>query len=179
MKILLHMCCGPCASAIVESLQADGHDVYGYFFNPNIHPLVEFRKRMDSAYKLANIKEMKMIGSPTYGLDDYLRNVVYREENKCLICYSMRLNEAARMARVGNFDAFTSTLFISPHQNHEQMIEIAKNSAKKESTKLYYQDFRKLFKRSIELSKEYELYRQQYCGCIYSEEERYRHQKKI
>lgn len=179
MKILLHMCCGPCASAIIEFLKNEGHEVYGYFFNPNIHPLVEYRKREEAAYKLADILDVKMIGNPGYGLKQYIREVAYRENKRCFLCYNIRLMETARMARVGKFDAFTTTLLISPFQNHEQIIEVAKNSAEKENTSFYYQDFRDLFKKSIEMSKEYQLYRQQYCGCIYSEEERYQNQKTI
>jgi predicted adenine nucleotide alpha hydrolase (AANH) superfamily ATPase len=179
MKILLHMCCGPCASAIIDFLQNEGHEVYGYFYNPNIHPLVEYRKRKESAYKIAKIKEVKMIGDPQYGLKEYLREVVFRENKRCYLCYNMRISETARLARKGKFDAFTTSLLISPYQNHEQIIELAKISADRENVKFYYHDFRELFKRSLELSNEHDLYRQQYCGCIYSEEERYRNQKNI
>ena len=179
MKILLHICCGPCASAIIKYLKEAGHDVYGYFYNPNIHPLVEYRRRKESAYKLAKIMDVKMIGEPEYGLKDYLREVVYRENKRCYLCYNMRLAETARMARVVKFDAFTTTLLISPYQAHKQIIELANVAADRENTKFYYHDFRELFNESIELSKEYDLYRQQYCGCIYSEEDRYRNQKNI
>ncbi len=179
MKILLHICCGPCASVIIKYLKKEGYDVYGYFYNPNIHPLVEYRKRKESAYKLAEIMDIKMIGEPEYGLKEYLREVVYRENKRCYLCYNMRLSETARMARVGKFDAFTTTLLISPYQAHNQIIELANVAADRENVKFYYHDFRELFKRSIALSEEYDLYRQQYCGCIYSEEERYRNQKNI
>ncbi|MFP4456258.1 MAG: epoxyqueuosine reductase QueH [Clostridia bacterium] len=179
MKILLHMCCGPCASATIEYLKKEGHEVYGYFYNPNIHPLMEYRKREESAYKLAEIMNIKMIGEPKYGLNEYLREVVYRENKRCYLCYNMRISETARMARVGKFDAFTTTLLISPYQAHNQIIELANVAADRENISFYYYDFRELFKRSIELSKEHNLYRQQYCGCIYSEEDRYKNQKNI
>ncbi len=179
MKILLHMCCGPCASSIIEKLQEEGHEVYGYFFNPNIHPLLEYRKRLESAYKIAKAKGVKMLGNPEYGLTNFLQEVVYREGKRCYLCYNMRIKEVARMARVGKFDAFTTTLLISPYQNHEQIIELSNIMESKEGVKFYYEDFRTIFSRCREISKEYSLYRQQYCGCIYSEEDRYKNQKEI
>ncbi len=175
MKILLHICCGPCASAVIEELQSQGHEVYGYFYNPNIHPLYEYRKRLEAVEKITGIMGVKLIGEPTYGMKEFLRNVVFREEQRCRICYNMRLEETAKMAQKGRFDAFTTTLLISPFQNHDLLREEGESHA----VPFYYQDFRSLFKRSRELAEEHGLYRQQYCGCIYSEEERYRHQKKL
>ncbi len=173
MKILLHCCCGPCSIYPVAALQEEGHDLRGYFFNPNIHPYTEFTKRLDtfSGYT-------QKIGLPTiivsnYDLEEYLRSVAFREGERCRICYSVRLQKAAQIARKGKFDAFTTTLLVSPFQKHELIKEIAAAIATETGVPFYYQDFRLGFKEGVLKSKEEKMYRQQYCGCVYSERDRY------
>ncbi len=179
MKILLHICCGPCATYCVQELKNEGHEVFGYFYNPNIHPLTEYRLRKESAQKTADILEIKLIDDTDYDVQSFLRTVVFREQERCKLCYHMRMLATVKVAKRGKFDAFTTTLLISPFQKHQQIIDIGNSLALEYGVPFHYQDFRCGFKQSVELSKEYELYRQQYCGCIFSEEERYRHQKKI
>ena len=179
MKTLLHMCCGPCATYCYKTLKEEGHNVYGYFYNPNIHPLVEYRKRKESAYDFAEKVGLQLIGTSEYGLTEFIQNVAFREANRCFICYNMRLLQTAKLAKKGGFEAFTTTLLISPFQNHESIIEVGKAIEAETGVKFMYRDFRKGFKQSVQLSKELNLYRQQYCGCIYSEEERYKNQKKV
>ena len=188
MKILMHMCCGPCSCYPTEKLRADGFEPVGFFFNPNIHPYQEWRKRLKAAREFAEKVNIKFIAENHYGLRDFLAKVsnvvesVNSEEtfknsdgwhNRCKICYSWRLSETAKFAAENNFEMFTSTLFYSIHQNHELMKKIAEHFAKVYGVQFYYEDFRAGWQRGIDLSLELELYRQNYCGCIFSEEERF------
>lgn len=178
MKLLLHICCGPCASAPLYQLLEQGHDVTGFFYNPNIHPYTENQKRLDSVKILAEKTGIKLIVFDQYDLEQFLRNTVFREEMRCGFCYEMRLAEAAKVAKKGHFEAFTSSLLISPMQKHELIRSVGENLGKAYDVPFYYEDFRPLYPKSVTLSKELGLYRQQYCGCIYSEKERYLGKKK-
>ena len=173
MNILLHLCCGPCGTATVKSLVQAGHDVTGFFYNPNVHPYTEFLRRLDAVKKFAEQLPLKMIYHDEYDLRGFLRNVVFREDERCRFCYHMRLLRTAAVARKGSFDAFTSTLFVSPHQDHELMKAVAGAVSAEVGVPFHYQDFREVYKESYELSRKYDLYRQPYCGCIFSEYERY------
>ncbi|WP_457569824.1 epoxyqueuosine reductase QueH [Desulfurobacterium sp.] len=180
-RVLLHICCAPCACYPLEILRKEGFEVYGFFYNPNIHPYSEFLKRLEAVKKFEEIENLKVIYMDKYPLEDWLRAVVFREERpvRCQICYSMRFEMTASVAKNGKFDFFTSTLFYSKYQNHKTMKMCAESAAAKFGVKFLYKDFREGWKRGIEKSKEYNLYRQQYCGCIYSEKERYYKSKKI
>lgn len=173
MKLLLHMCCGPCAYKIIDVLKEDGFDLHGLFYNPNIHPYTEYKKRLESAQRTVDIKDIPLIVLDEYRLDEFLRNSAYRENIRCKFCYSMRLERAASVAQKGNFDFFTSTLLISPYQKHELIKEIGEEAAVKYKVDFYYKDFRSYFKEGLNCAREEELYMQQYCGCIYSERDRY------
>ncbi|WP_022846849.1 MULTISPECIES: epoxyqueuosine reductase QueH [unclassified Desulfurobacterium] len=174
-RVLLHICCAPCACYPLEVLKQEDFEVYGLFYNPNIHPYTEFLKRLETVKKFEEITKIKIIYINKYPLEEWLRAVVYREERpiRCQICYSMRFEMTASVAKKGKFDFFTSTLFYSKYQNHEIMKMCAESAASKFGVKFLYRDFRKGWREGIEKSKEYNLYRQQYCGCIYSEKERY------
>ncbi|MGI6344233.1 MAG: epoxyqueuosine reductase QueH [Bacillota bacterium] len=173
MKLLLHACCGPCASYSVEALREAGHEPYGYFYNPNIHPYQEYQRRLESFEKLAEQMNLPMLQPGGYDFTDWLRQTVYREEIRCRFCYQIRLEQAARIAKHGKFDAFTTTLLISPFQQHDLIRQVGEAVGEQYGIPFYYQDFRPGFRRSVQLSRDFGLYRQQYCGCIYSEVERY------
>ena len=188
MKILLHMCCGPCSCYPVKKLREEGFEPTGFFFNPNIHPHQEWRRRLLTAREFAEKVGMKLFYDNHYGLREFLQKVAGTIEDinspdtiqnadghhkRCKICYARRLGEAARFAAENNFEIFTSTLFYSIHQNHELMKSIAENFAKQFGVKFYYEDFRSGWQEGIDLSLELGLYRQNYCGCIFSEEERF------
>jgi hypothetical protein len=177
MKILLHVCCGPCSIYPIDSLRKAGHEIRGYFYNPNIHPFTEFRQRRDTFTEYAQI-ELPVIVDEQYELENFLREVVFREGERCRICYSMRLQRTAQIARKGKFDAFTTTLLVSPFQKHDLIKEIATSVSQETGVPFFYQDFRIGFKEGVLQSKEAKMYRQQYCGCIFSEKERYAHTKK-
>lgn len=177
MKVLLHCCCGPCASYSVETLREAGHQVYGYFYNPNIHPYQEYQRRLESFEKLADLVELPVVGVGAYDYQEWLRQTVYREQVRCRLCYQIRLEQTAKIAKHGKFEAFSTSLLISPFQQHEAIKQVGEALAVQYNIPFLYMDFRPGFKRSVELSKQYELYRQQYCGCIYSEVERYAPQR--
>lgn len=179
MKILLHVCCGPCSIYPVESLRKAGHEIRGYFFNPNIHPFTEFTKRLETFTDYAQKIELPFILDDSYELENFLRGVVFREGERCRVCYSMRLKKAAQIAKKGKFDAFTTTLLVSPFQKHELIKEIASSVSQETGVSFYYQDFRGGYKEGVEKSKEEKMYRQQYCGCVFSEKERYTPKKSV
>ena len=148
MNILLHMCCGPCACYPVPKLRSEGHDITGYFFNPNMH-------RLTTAQEYAQKVDLKLIVDTNYQLRDFLQRALTIEKNtdglnldnrRCRMCYAWRLHQTAIYAKENNFDAFSS---------------------------FFYEDFRPGFAEGTQTSIDLELYRQPYCGCIFSEEERY------
>lgn len=176
MNLLLHMCCGPCSCYPVKVLREQGIEPTGYFFNPNIHPYKEWDMRLKAAEEFAARSEMKIITDKHYMLRDFLRRALAAEQvenGRCRMCYTWRLEETARYAAENGFDAFTSTLFYSIYQQHELMKETAEHFAKVYGVKFYYEDFRPGWQEGIDMSVEMGLYRQPYCGCIFSEEERY------
>jgi len=173
MKILLHICCAPCAIYPLKVLWKGGNDVYGLFYNPNIHPYSEYKRRLDTLEEYARDVGLKVIVSDEYPMEEFLRNVVFREQDRCSYCYYSRLSYAAHIARKGHFDGFTSTLLYSKFQDHDMITSLGNSLAKEYNVKFYYEDFRKGWKEGIETSKKLGMYRQQYCGCIYSEKERF------
>lgn len=185
MSLLLHMCCGPCSCYPVKKLRQEGIEPVGYFFNPNIHPYKEWDMRLKTAKEFAQKVELELITDENYLLREFLKRALAAETGtpatidgsgdmgRCGMCYTWRLGEAARYAAEHGFEAFTSTLFYSIHQQHDLMRERAEFFARQYGVEFYYEDFRLGWQEGIDISKELELYRQPYCGCIFSEEERY------
>ncbi len=173
-KVLLHICCGPCATYPVPVLREKGYQVTGFFCNPNIHPFTEYTNRKASLQKFAEISDLSVIYENDYDPASYFQNVSFRESNRCFYCYTMRLEQTARYARKGKFDYFTTTLLVSKYQKHEMIIGAAEAMAAKYEVPFLYFDFREGFRETGVRAKEMELYRQQYCGCLFSEFERYR-----
>lgn len=150
-----------------------GIDVKGLWFNPNIHPYAEYKNRLESLKKLEGLWQIDLEYVDYYGLKEYLRNVVGNEDSRCEYCYSVRLEKTAKKAIEINADAFSTSLLVSPYQKFNVIIDIGKMMQDKYSVEFYAEDFRRGFNESRRLSKELELYRQKYCGCIYSEMERH------
>jgi predicted adenine nucleotide alpha hydrolase (AANH) superfamily ATPase len=173
MKIVLHACCGPCTVYPLEQLRRKGMEVQGFFYNPNIHPFQEFKRRLAALDDLALQMHCKVEAVREYGLRDYLRRVVFHEDSRCGICYEMRLARTAEYAARTGADAFTTTLLYSKYQNHKQICRLAEQLSRQYDVSFYYQDFRTGWQEGIDRSIEMGLYRQPYCGCIYSEQERY------
>ncbi len=172
-RLLLHICCGPCAAYPLSLLKQEPLETFGFFYNPNIHPYQEFALRRDTAAAYAETLGVKLIVRDEYDVAQFIRDVVYRENDRCRVCYYMRLEAAARTAKKGNFGWYSSTLLYSKMQNHELIREIGESLGRRHGVKFLYRDFRQGWKEGIRLSKEAGLYRQQYCGCIYSEAERF------
>jgi len=172
-KILLHICCAPCTIYPLTRLREDGWEVFGYFYNLNIHPYQEFQKRLETLKNFANMVDLRLILREEYDVEHFIRQVVFRESKRCYYCYTHRLEAAARLAKKSGFDSFTTTLLYSKQQRHDLIREIAEGISRKIGIPFHYEDFREGWKMGIEKSKELGLYRQQYCGCIYSEAERF------
>lgn len=173
MKLLLHSCCGPCTIYPASVLRLDEFDITAYFFNPNIHPFTEFRRRKETLSDFCSDQSIPLILEKEYGLRDFLRKVVYLEKERCFICYSWRLEKTVRYAAANGYAAFTSTLLYSKYQNHLNLKEVGFHLANRYGIKFIYRDFRDGWQKGIDESKQLEMYRQPYCGCIYSEQERY------
>jgi predicted adenine nucleotide alpha hydrolase (AANH) superfamily ATPase len=173
MKILLHICCGPCAIYPVARLREKDYDVMGYFHKNNIHPYTECLQRQETLGEYADRIDLRVIYQDGYDLEGFLQKMTFREKNRCSICYHERLLSAAKIAARGKFDCFSSTLLYSKFQNHEMIRSIGESVGKSAGVRFYYEDFRVGWKEGIDLSKQMGMYRQQYCGCIYSEKERY------
>lgn len=179
MDILLHICCAPCANACIDKLRGDGERVTGFWYNPNIHPFTEYRARRNCLREYAASIEMPLMERDDYGLRPFVREVAEDIDHRCVKCYEMRLFEAARQAAQNGFDGFTSSLFISPYQNHELMREVAERAGVQYGVKFCYQDFWPLFRAGQERARELGFYIQKYCGCVFSEQERYLKPSKI
>jgi predicted adenine nucleotide alpha hydrolase (AANH) superfamily ATPase len=244
LRMLVHICCAPCFTYIHQYLTQEGHDITGYFYNPNIHPYQEYLKRLHCLQRYTSLKPADVIFDKKYDLDKYLvgalqarydppadlvvaqassakkgsngsfhdkidvreslqirvhskddpetkTNTIHVEENshikqdiglnksnpdfnpRCGYCIGLRLERTAARAAAQGYDAFTTTLLQSKYQQHDMVRALGERLAKKHGIKFYYKDFRQYWKDSVKISKELELYRQQYCGCIFSEYERY------
>jgi predicted adenine nucleotide alpha hydrolase (AANH) superfamily ATPase len=173
MKLLLHVCCAPCSTYTVAKLREQGINVSGYFYNPNIHPYREFKKRLSTLKEFAAKIDFELQTEDDYGLTEYLRKVVFHEKQRCSICYDMRLEKTAEKAAKIGADAFSSTLLYSRYQKHENIIATCNKMAERYGVEFYYDDFRQGWQEGIDKAIEMDLYRQPYCGCIYSEQERY------
>jgi len=172
-KILLHICCAPCSVYPLDFLRNEGADVMGFFYKHNIHPYTECLKRQDTLQTYAQKIDLRVIYQQDYNPEEFLRNVVFRESQRCSYCYYDRLRSAALMAKRGKFDCYTTTLLYSKFQKHAMIKAIGESVGKSVGVAFYYHDFREGWKQGIEESKRLNMYRQQYCGCIYSEKERY------
>jgi predicted adenine nucleotide alpha hydrolase (AANH) superfamily ATPase len=167
MKLLLHMCCAPCSVYPVSVLKGEGMDLHGLFFNPNIHPEEEYLKRKE------NVEIFSRAENIPVELWDDMRQEVWEnykgsDEDRCNMCYSIRMDKTASIAKEKGFDAFSTTLLVSPYQKHELIKEIGERLAKKYGIDFYYKDFRPGFRQGQQQAREMGLYRQKFCGCIVS-----------
>ena len=179
MKTLLHICCAPCANQCIEVLRTDGVELTGFWYNPNIHPYTEYRARRDCLREYAQTVELPLLEKNDYALRPFVRAVAEDLDHRCGKCYEMRLFETAKAAKEGGFDSFTSSLFISPYQNFELMRETAERAAMEYGVEFLFRDFRPYFRAGQDRARELNMYMQKYCGCVFSEEERYIKAKKI
>lgn len=172
-KLLMHFCCGPCGVGCMEKLREEGQNFTGFWFNPNIHPFTEYRSRREALRELSVLKGFKMLWRDEYGLRPFIKEVADDIENRCDYCYKVRLEGTAQAAAENGFDAFTTTLLVSPYQDHEKIVYTAQAAAEKFGVEFMYFDFRPYFRDGQAQARELGLYMQKFCGCIFSEEERY------
>jgi predicted adenine nucleotide alpha hydrolase (AANH) superfamily ATPase len=173
MKLLLHICCAPCTIYPLHTLRNQQIDVQGFFHNPNIHPTREYAKRLQTLKDYARISDLEVIISDRYDLEDFLNQTHPWGSERCRVCYRLRLAAAAREAKARQFDAFSTTLLYSRFQKHDWIKEAGLEIAQAHHIPFYYQDFRPGWAEGVIQSKELGLYRQPYCGCIFSEKERF------
>ena len=174
MKILLHTCCAPCLIYPVKRLQDEGFKVKAFYYNPNIHPFSEYNRRKEALETLS--KELQVeIESPEYRPSEFFQAINTKEARpeRCVICWSLRLGKTAKQAKEQGFDAFTSTLLVSPYQDQEMLKVLGDQAASEAGVRFYYEDFRPGFRKAKDQAKVKGIYMQKYCGCIYSEMERF------
>ena len=198
MNILLHVCCSNCSLYPIKILRSGNHDFTGFWFNPNIQPYDEYQSRLASLKKLSDLWKVDIHYREEYKPEEYFRalqiedvsllsdNAANTLDNpelsndfnvppapeRCRTCYQLRLEKTAEEAKKGGFDAFTTTLLISPYQDFEQICEIGIKLAETYDVIFHMDDFRPFFRDAMNLAKEMGLYRQKYCGCIFSKAER-------
>jgi predicted adenine nucleotide alpha hydrolase (AANH) superfamily ATPase len=171
--LLLHICCAPCSISVIASLLEQGESVTGFWYNFNIHPTTEYLARRDCLRTYLDQIDIPLLERDEYGLEDFLQKT-HGQSNRCAICYETRLRATAQMAQASGFSEFTTTLLISPYQNHELLVETGNRVAAESGVRFREYDFRPLFSIGQTAARELGLYRQKYCGCIFSEAERYK-----
>lgn len=172
-KMLLHSCCGPCSTQVIDVLKND-YDLTIFYFNPNIYPNEEYLKRLEEQKRYAKIVGVEVIEGD-YNEKSFLEDIKGLELEpegglRCSKCFEYRLRQTAKLAKEKNFDIFSTTLTVSPHKNSKIINEIGEKISQEEGIEYFAGDFKKKdgYKKSIEFSKQYNLYRQNYCGCRFS-----------
>ena len=179
MKLLMHTCCAPCSVYCIDSLRQEGIEPTVYWYNPNIHPYIEYKTRRDTLKEYTKSINVEAIFEEDYGLDNFCKNVIDDLQNRCQnYCYRVRLEQTAKYAKEHGYDTISTTLLVSPYQKHDKIIEVAEALSKKYDIKFYYYDFRPYFREGQNKARELGLYMQKYCGCVFSEEDRYSKQIK-
>ena len=174
--LLLHICCAPCLASVHEELDEMGIEFQGLWYNPNIQPYREYKKRRKALREYAQKRPVEIIYQDHYDLRGFLTGAIEIEKAgglRCELCYKVRLEFTAREAKELGFKRFSTTLLFSKHQRHELIKEAAEEIATQVEIDFFYHDFRPGAKRSWEICKELDVYMQNYCGCIFSEEERF------
>jgi predicted adenine nucleotide alpha hydrolase (AANH) superfamily ATPase len=177
MKMLLHICCGPCASATIPWWRDRGESVIGFFHNPNIHPLLEHRRRLTGAREVSQISRIDLVEDAAYDPEAWFAGVAPmpdEDRSRCSRCIGLRLEHTAREAVAQGCDAFSTSLSISPWQDQAAIQAEGARAGERYGVEFAYADLRPLCKESRRLSREWGIYRQKYCGCLVSEWERYR-----
>ena len=178
MNTLMHICCAPCANQPIAALREEGISVSGFWFNPNIHPYTEYQARKRTLEEYSKEINMKLVIGGTYDLRTFITNVAADIDGRCSYCYAVRMEETARYAAEHGFDSFTTSLLISPYQNHAGIISVAEAMGQHYGVDFLYRDFRPLFRAGQDYARDHGFYMQKYCGCIFSEEDNYRKKKK-
>lgn len=170
-RILLHICCAPCATYPIERLRELAFSVSGYWYNPNIHPFAEHQMRRASLEAYAVQVKLPMLWHEAYEMPAFLQRVVGKERfrQRCALCYAMRLEQTAHVASEQSYDAFTTTLLISPYQDQAMIRQIGERMGQRYGVSFFFENLRQGWHVRGKLARACDLYQQQYCGCIYSE----------
>lgn len=177
LNTLLHMCCAPCSVKCIETLRGEGVEPVGFWFNPNIHPFTEYKTRKNTLVDYTASIGVKLVVENNYGLRSFIENIYPNFDARCGYCYRVRMEETARYAAEHGLSSFSTTLLVSPYQNHEMIFAAGETAAKMHGVEFLYRDFRPHFQEGQAQAREMGLYMQKYCGCIFSEEERYQKRK--
>lgn len=173
MKLLLHSCCAPCSVKCVDVLRSEGIEPTLFWYNPNIHPVTEYRNRKSALVEWAKEESLEVVIKDEYGLREFINNVYPNYGGRCSYCYSVRLEKAVNTAKELGYTHFSTTLLISPYQNHDMIKGIGEKLSERYGVEFLYRDFRPYFREGQKIAREKGIYMQKYCGCIFSEEERY------
>ena len=178
MKLLMHACCAPCSIYPVDTLRKEKIEPTIYWYNPNIHPYMEYKERRNTLKKYAEIENINVIFDEEYGLDNFCKEAIKDLNSRCVnYCYPVRLRKTFEYAKQNGYDTVTTTLLYSIYQKHDYIKKLCEDLSKEFEIDFLYRDFREGFWEGHDKAKKLELYLQKYCGCIFSEEDRYR--KKI
>ncbi|MBQ6147818.1 epoxyqueuosine reductase QueH [Candidatus Saccharibacteria bacterium] len=176
-SLLLHTCCAPCSVYCIDSLRKEEIEPTVFWYNPNIHPYIEYKTRRDCLKGYLKSIKVKGIFKENYGLDEFCKNAIKDLENRCVkYCYRARLSETVKFAKENGYEFFSTTLLVSPYQKHEELKAVCEELAELSGVKFLYRDFRVGFREGQKKARELGMYMQKYCGCIFSEEERYKKQ---
>ena len=175
-SVLMHTCCAACAVSCIDPLRAEGIEPVAFWYNPNIHPWKEYEARRDCLLAYAPTIEMQVIVDEDYGLRTFVEHVASDIDHRCTYCYQHRLEETARYAAEHGYESFTSTLLASLYQDHDGIKAAAEKYARQYGVEFLYRDFRPNFRAGNQRARELGFYMQKYCGCVFSEQDRYQKQ---
>ena len=178
MSLLLHICCAPCSVACIRQLREEGTEPVGFWYNPNIHPFQEYKARRDTLRQYARDIGLTLVEEDFYGLRPFTAAVAGDPDRRCAYCYACRLERAAQYANQHGFDCFSTTLLVSPWQNRELICTTGIEMGEKYAVEFVPCDFRPRFREGQEEARTLGLYLQKYCGCVYSEEDRFSNRRK-
>ena len=170
-RVLLHICCGPCGTYSIKRLQEQGFGVTGFWYNPNVHPFAEHERRRECVVAYAEEIGLPLIQWGEYEMPVYFRAVIGHEAvgERCVICYRLRLERAAQVARQQGFDAISTTLLISPYQQQALIREIGEELGSEYGVEFYFENLRRGWTERGHMAQEHDMYQQRHCGCVYSE----------
>lgn len=175
-KVLLHTCCAPCSLSCIDPLREEGIEPVAFWYNPNIHPWKEYEARRNCLLDYAPTIGMEVLVEEDYGLRKFVKQVVDDIDGRCTYCYEHRLEETARYAAAHGFTGFTTTLLASVYQKHDLIAAAAKRFGEMYGVEFVYRDFRPNFRAGNQRARELGFYMQKYCGCVFSEADRYQKQ---
>ena len=175
-KVLLHCCCAPCSLSCIDPLREEGIEPVAFWYNPNIHPWKEYQARRDCLLTYAPTIGMEVLVKEDYGLREFVQHVADNIDGRWTWCYEQRLEETARFAAENGFESFTTTLLASVYQRHDLIATAAERFAKQYGVQFLYRDFRPNFRAGNQRARELGFYMQKYCGCVFSDEDRYQKQ---